>query len=178
MNKSFFYIVIAIITITTQMACVSETIHEEREKQIAWPSAKLLDKSLLAQIKPEIKADLKKVGIPILIVKGIDTKSLVLDRDFYTFNIEQNNLIIHLLASRRSMLTGSIIGTHGANEKIRTGVGFYAQSTLNQSATWQEFGASYYMEVRCQSTKDTRCTDLKTIRYYVSRLGLLGGQAY
>ncbi|MCC6277925.1 MAG: hypothetical protein IT289_08435 [Oligoflexia bacterium] len=172
--------IIFLTIILVTVGCVSDSTQEKtNQREVSWPSSRQIDKSLLSQLKYEIRRDLRKVNVPVLALKSVQAKSILTNPDFYSFNVEQSGILVHLMASRKPMLTGNIlIGTRGPNEAIRTGQGFIARTDISQSATWDEFGASYYLEVQCKTLTDKRCQNPELIRHYLNQLVLIGGAAY
>jgi hypothetical protein len=147
------------------------------EQQIDWPEASSIDHKARAALADDARAAVDRAPVPVLVVARpslLAAAKVIAQPNFYALSAQSEGVTISLQATRIAHKYDHIPPAKGP-ALVRGKPAFVTQNEAIWSATWTEFGASYVLEVECNTLPDPRCTDDRFVLELAENLAYVGG---
>ena len=130
---------------------------------------------------PEVAQELvSKSAVPVLLLpnpREFETRRLVVKNLYYAafFSDGKQSISVHGSRLAYKYPRQRYLPSKAERSQIRSGEGFVSESEGIWTASWKEFGASYFLSVECAEEKDDRCGSGKYVSQVANSLVYVGG---
>lgn len=141
---------------------------------ITWPAS--VDTSAVAQLGDENAKLVARSPVPVLVPSSrVDEPVLMVDAEYYAFSAKlERGAHLAIQGNRKAYRYGDIKPVKG-DRKLRGGDGFIGMNEGIRTASFNENGAAYSVDVECSDHADERCAKEDFIVDVVNRLVYVGG---
>ena len=151
----------------------------DREATIISRPAQQPAADVLSQLPQDEAAKVASSSIPVLVIPNInafDEARLIVKEMYYSAYFRDQNHSISIQGSRWSTSYAHVVPSPNLTSKtIRSTQGFVTESDAIWTASWNEFGAAYFVSVECARRLDIRCRSERYVTDLTNSLVYVGG---
>jgi hypothetical protein len=143
---------------------------------VTWPAETVDEEARAGLSKVSVEAA-RRSPVPVLVPRAkelLATATVMAEANWYASSSRTGGITVNVSATRIAhQMPG--VGPVEGRDSLRGKRGFVTQNEGIWSATWKENGASYVLDVECESAADERCASDAFVRSLVERLAYVGG---
>jgi len=149
---------------------------------IDWPASSTIDRELLNNFSEKVREGIDKSSAPVLmpsVPKKLGDVAMSAGKGGYDAHISNDDIpiIMHVFAAGEGGGKAPSIPSPYMPDRVRGLPADIGETEGGRYVTWNEFGAAYYLEIRCfRLPKDSRCTSDAYLREIVENLHYVGGR--
>ncbi|HTJ83987.1 MAG TPA: hypothetical protein VL400_19845 [Polyangiaceae bacterium] len=151
--------------------------------RVAWPREVDVDRDVAAKLSPEARRAVGASHVPVLVPRQtglVDRAILVVRDNFYAAAITGGDafegVTVNVSATRVAHRYRGTPIVHGPDRVRGAREAFVTQNEGIWSATWNENGVGYVVEVECaHPSDDARCADATFVKGIADELAFVGG---
>jgi hypothetical protein len=153
-----------------------------RRAAVEWPAADRIDASARAALPEKSAEALRRAPVPVLVpgdaalLKG---GILLASDEWYSWtatrHFDDGAALTLVVSGTRMVHVHAHIPPARGTSQVRGRDAFLTRNEAVPSATWQENGISYTVDIECSSPVDARCADEALLRELTEGLVYVGG---
>lgn len=145
-------------------------------RDASWPGDEQVDRAARARLTEEAARAVSGSVVPVLVPPAsAHLAKVVTGENFTAVSISDAGATIAIQASPLAFRYEGLPKIEG-KETLRGIRGFVTQNEAIWTASWNEFGVAYSVDVECASAEDARCKDDAYLRALVEALAYVGGK--
>ena len=156
-------------------AAPAPTAAKTVEAKIDWPQH--IDEGARAALSAEAREAVDRSPVPVLVVNRaafLAASKVIAEPNYYALSIQAEGVSVAVQASRIAYKYDHIPPQKGP-ARVRGIPAFTTENEKIRSATWEEYGIAYSIDVECAKLPDPRCENDRFVLELAESLVYVGG---
>ncbi|HZO14406.1 MAG TPA: hypothetical protein VFB62_14135 [Polyangiaceae bacterium] len=145
------------------------------EAKVEWPQR--IDEGARAALSAEAREAVDRSPVPVMVVNRapyLAASKVIAEPNYYALSIQAEGVTVAVQASRIAHKYDHIPPQQGP-ARVRGIPAFTTENEKIWSATWEEFGVGYSIDVECKKLPDPRCESDRFVLELAESLVYVGG---